>query len=143
MQALLQPKQELETQRRAGSLPEYTDDAEKYLFLHNVYANDQPARENMTSFAVKRDIFRSFFLDFDDGSRMDVTPAPMNPAPTIPTPTIPAPTIPAPANPAPVNPALMDLDNVTTTPGANLQLPNTEPSNQNEPIIITYQSTAE
>lgn len=28
MQALLQPKQELETQRRAGSLPEYTDDAE-------------------------------------------------------------------------------------------------------------------
>jgi hypothetical protein len=65
---------------------------QKYLFLHNLYTKDQPARENMTSFAVKRDSFRSFFLDLDDGSRMDT--APMDPAPM---------------DVVPVNPAPMDL----------------------------------
>ena len=34
---------------------------QRYLFLHNIYSPDQPARENMTSFAVKRNIFKSFF----------------------------------------------------------------------------------
>ena len=141
---------------------------QKYLFLHNVYSNDQPARASMTSFAVKRNIFRSFFLDFDSDSHMDETmtlapeiptpvipaPAPTIPAPTIPAPTIPAPTIPVPTIHAPANPALMDLDSLTMTPGAmvpyqpqvphpNLQLPNTEPSNQNKLINITYQSTTE
>lgn len=37
----------------------------KYLFLENIYSIDQPARENLTSFAVKRDTFRFFFTDFE------------------------------------------------------------------------------
>jgi hypothetical protein len=35
----------------------------KYLFLRNIYAADDEPRESVTSFAVKRDIFKSFFPD--------------------------------------------------------------------------------
>ena len=38
---------------------------QKYLFLENIYSPDHTIQENMTSFAVKRDIFRSFFSDLD------------------------------------------------------------------------------
>lgn len=44
---------------------------QRYLFFHNIYCEDQPGRENMTSFAVKRDIFKSFFPEFDGDSSMD------------------------------------------------------------------------
>ena len=44
---------------------------QRYLFLHNVYSKDEPARENMTSFAVKRDLFRSFFPDFSEDQDME------------------------------------------------------------------------
>ncbi|EKV13717.1 hypothetical protein PDIG_36280 [Penicillium digitatum PHI26] len=50
---------------------------QKYLFMHYIDATNQPAGVGMSSFAVKRDIFRSFFADFDDGSRMDETMAPV------------------------------------------------------------------
>ncbi|KAJ5928360.1 hypothetical protein N7466_007316 [Penicillium verhagenii] len=40
----------------------------KYLFLDNIYSSDQSARENMTSFAVKRNTFRLFFCDFKEDS---------------------------------------------------------------------------
>lgn len=45
---------------------------QKYLFLENIYSPDHTIQENMTSFAVKRDIFRSFFseLDLTDMERM-------------------------------------------------------------------------
>ncbi|KAJ5220853.1 uncharacterized protein N7469_009740 [Penicillium citrinum] len=33
----------------------------RYLFLQNIYALDDESREDVTSFAVKRDIFKSFF----------------------------------------------------------------------------------
>lgn len=39
---------------------------QKYLFLEYIYSADHPAQENMTSFAVKRDIFQSFFPDMSD-----------------------------------------------------------------------------
>lgn len=38
---------------------------QKYLFLDNVYSPNQLARESVTTFAVKRNIFKSFFLDFE------------------------------------------------------------------------------
>lgn len=38
---------------------------QKYLFLEYIYSPDHTIQENMTSFAVKRDIFRSFFSDLD------------------------------------------------------------------------------
>lgn len=50
-------------------------------YSYIIYTEDQPIRENMTSFAVKRDIFRSFFLDLDDGSRMDISAVPTDPVP--------------------------------------------------------------
>lgn len=37
----------------------------RYLFLDNIYSTDQSKRENMTSFAVKRNTFRLFFADFE------------------------------------------------------------------------------
>jgi len=55
---------------------------QRYLFLHNIYSVDQPARASMTSFAVKRDIFRSFFPDFNDGNALELPmstmPGPIN-----------------------------------------------------------------
>ncbi|KAJ6118733.1 hypothetical protein N7471_013353 [Penicillium samsonianum] len=55
---------------------------QRYLFLHNIYSVDQPARASMTSFAVKRDIFRSFFPDFNDGNALELPmstmPGPVN-----------------------------------------------------------------
>jgi hypothetical protein len=38
----------------------------KYLFLRNIYSLDDEPRESVTSFAVKRDIFKSFFPDSED-----------------------------------------------------------------------------
>ncbi|PYH98844.1 hypothetical protein BO71DRAFT_457304, partial [Aspergillus ellipticus CBS 707.79] len=38
---------------------------QKHLFLDNVYSPNQLARESVTTFAVKRNIFKSFFLDFE------------------------------------------------------------------------------
>jgi hypothetical protein len=38
----------------------------KYLFLRNIYSPDDEPRESITSFAVKRDIFKSFFPDSGD-----------------------------------------------------------------------------
>ncbi|KAJ5602076.1 hypothetical protein N7510_011610, partial [Penicillium lagena] len=46
----------------------------KYLFLRNVYSPDDEPRESVTSFAVKRDIFRSFFPDNEDLERTDIIP---------------------------------------------------------------------
>jgi hypothetical protein len=40
---------------------------QKYLFMGNIYVDDQDARENMTSFAVKRDIFTTFMPVFGEG----------------------------------------------------------------------------
>jgi hypothetical protein len=37
----------------------------KYLFLRNIYSPDDEPCESVTSFAVKRDIFKSFFPDSD------------------------------------------------------------------------------
>jgi hypothetical protein len=75
---------------------------QKHLFLYNIYSKDQVRYENMTSFAVKRDIFKSFFPDFgeidiqsmhqpeptmhDDVMMSDVPPVirePMVPQPTM------------------------------------------------------------
>ncbi|KAJ5184200.1 hypothetical protein N7492_001816 [Penicillium capsulatum] len=39
---------------------------QRYLFLENIYSADQAAQENITTFAVKRDIFRFFFTELDD-----------------------------------------------------------------------------
>lgn len=39
---------------------------QKYLFLECIYSAYHLAQENMTSFAVKRDIFQSFFSDLSD-----------------------------------------------------------------------------
>jgi hypothetical protein len=47
---------------------------QRYLFLHNIYSNDEPARENMTSFAVKRDLFKSFFPEFGEDQDMEQVP---------------------------------------------------------------------
>lgn len=114
---------------------------QKYLFLHNIYTKDQPARENMTSFAVKRDIFRSFFLDLDDGSRMDV-PAPMDPAPMDPAPMDPAPMDPAPMDVVPVNPTAMDLIPTLNQPQpvSHLRLLSTNNASSNERVTIMNQS---
>lgn len=38
----------------------------KYLFLRNIYTPDDEPRESVTSFAVKRDIFKSFFPNSED-----------------------------------------------------------------------------
>ncbi|KAJ6071563.1 hypothetical protein N7499_009577 [Penicillium canescens] len=46
-----------------------------------MYSIDQPTRANITSFAVKRDIFRSFFLDFNNGNAPDL-PISSMPRPT-------------------------------------------------------------
>jgi hypothetical protein len=46
---------------------------QRHLFLHNIYSKDEAARENMTSFAVKRDIFKSFFPAFSGDVDMDIT----------------------------------------------------------------------
>lgn len=46
---------------------------QKYLFLENIYSTDEPARENMTSFAVKRNIFRSFFPDLHEDISEDTS----------------------------------------------------------------------
>jgi hypothetical protein len=38
----------------------------KHLFLRNIYSPDDEPRESVTSFAVKRDIFKSFFPESED-----------------------------------------------------------------------------
>ncbi|CAI7628059.1 unnamed protein product, partial [Penicillium manginii] len=45
---------------------------QKHLFLDNVYSPNQLARESVTTFAVKRNIFKSFFLDFEIDENLDV-----------------------------------------------------------------------
>lgn len=46
---------------------------QKYLFLRNIYSSDDISRENLTSFAVKRDCFLSFFSSLDRDECMDGT----------------------------------------------------------------------
>lgn len=38
---------------------------QKYLFLENIYSPNYTIQENITSFAVKQDIFHSFFSELD------------------------------------------------------------------------------
>ncbi|KAJ6076657.1 hypothetical protein N7499_008638 [Penicillium canescens] len=121
---------------------------QRYLFLHNVYSEDQPARANMTSFAVKRDIFRSFFPDFNDGNAPDLpmssmprptnggsTPgqidsavhvAPVDPVPMNNTPMDDAPMDVAPMDVAPIDVAPMDVALIDDAP-MQLALINTAP----------------
>lgn len=94
---------------------------QRYLFLHNVYSEDQPARENMTTFAVKRDIFRTFFPDIrrDPPTPVDT---PMNPAPM---------------NPAPMDPAPMDLASINpTTMGFTSDTDTQVMVQQPEPLLL-------
>jgi hypothetical protein len=46
---------------------------QKYLFLRNIYSGDDIARESLTSFAVKRDMFINFFPFFDQQECMTGT----------------------------------------------------------------------
>lgn len=110
---------------------------EKYLFLHNIYTEDQPIRENMTSFAVKRDIFRSFFLDLDNGSRMD-----MSAVPTDPVPMDLVPVDHAPIDLTPINPATTDLRATLNQPQPmpHIRLLSTNNASSNERVTIMNQS---
>lgn len=48
----------------------------KYLFLRNIYSPDDEPCESVTSFAVKRDIFKSFFPDCEDMETTGTFPKP-------------------------------------------------------------------
>lgn len=137
---------------------------QKHLFLKNIYSLDQPARGCMTSFAVKRDIFQSFFIDFDDGGHMDtiMTPAPPNP---VTGPTNPVPQSPMaldsvlsglmPPTTAPLSSRFMELDSRPNSPAQsaivlsqpqplphpNLRLLGHNPANENESLTIDHHST--
>ncbi|KAJ6008541.1 hypothetical protein N7540_012517 [Penicillium herquei] len=54
--------EEWSLERRCGMTDAQTFFSDRdYLFLSNIYSPDQPAQENLTSFAVKQSIFRLFF----------------------------------------------------------------------------------
>lgn len=47
---------------------------QKYLYLDNIYSPNQLARETLTTFAVKRNTFKSFFLGFETDENRDTNP---------------------------------------------------------------------
>jgi hypothetical protein len=50
---------------------------QKYLFLDNIYSPNQPAREAVTTFAVKRNTFKSFFLEFEKDENLNINRQPV------------------------------------------------------------------